>query len=78
VIYWHDGISPSPLGMPATSGRTVPDSEYAAISGNGNTMRNSAPVPLCPPQILHDLTWDRTQAPAMGSQRLNELGHGLV
>jgi hypothetical protein len=27
-------------------------------------------VPLCPPQIPHDLTWDRTRAAAMGSQRL--------
>jgi hypothetical protein len=27
-------------------------------------------VPLCPPQIPHDLTWDRPQAAAVGSQRL--------
>jgi hypothetical protein len=27
-------------------------------------------VPLCPPQIPHDLTWDRTRAAAVGSQRL--------
>jgi hypothetical protein len=28
------------------------------------------PVPLCPPRILHDLTWARTRAAAVGSQRL--------
>jgi hypothetical protein len=27
-------------------------------------------VPLCPPQIPHDLTWDRTRAAAVGIQRL--------
>jgi hypothetical protein len=27
-------------------------------------------VLLCPPQILHDLTWDRTRAVAVGSRRL--------
>jgi hypothetical protein len=26
-------------------------------------------VPLCPPQILHDLTWDRTWAVVLGSLR---------
>jgi hypothetical protein len=27
-------------------------------------------VPLCPPQIPHDLTWARTRAAAVGSQQL--------
>jgi hypothetical protein len=27
-------------------------------------------VPLCPPQIPHDLTWDWTRATAVGSQWL--------
>jgi hypothetical protein len=27
-------------------------------------------VPLCPAQIPHDLTWDRTRAAAVASQRL--------
>jgi hypothetical protein len=27
-------------------------------------------MPLCPPQIPHDLTWARTRAAAVGSQRL--------
>jgi hypothetical protein len=28
--------------------------------GNRSTWRNIAPVPLSPPQIPRDLTWDRT------------------
>jgi hypothetical protein len=35
--------------------------------GNRGTRRNSAPVPLCPPQIPYDLTWDRTRTAAVGS-----------
>jgi hypothetical protein len=38
--------------------------------GNRSTRRKPAPVPLYPPQIPHDLTWDRTRAAAVGSQRL--------
>jgi hypothetical protein len=38
--------------------------------GNRSTRRKPAPVPLCPPQIPHDLAWDRTRAVAVGSQRL--------
>jgi hypothetical protein len=33
-------------------------------------------VPLCPPQIPHDLTWVRTQAAAVGSRRLTSLAMG--
>jgi hypothetical protein len=35
--------------------------------GNRSTRRKHAPVPLCPPQIPHTLTWDRTRAAAMGT-----------
>jgi hypothetical protein len=38
--------------------------------GNRSTQRKPAPVPLCPPQIPHDLTWARTRAAAVGSRRL--------
>jgi hypothetical protein len=47
--------------------------DYGAVGGmrigrgNRSTRRKPAPVPLCPP---HDLTWDRTRAAAVGSQRL--------
>jgi hypothetical protein len=53
----------------------APD-DYGAIGGmrigrgNRSTRRKPAPVPLFPPQIPHDLTWDRTRAAAVGSQRL--------
>jgi hypothetical protein len=38
--------------------------------GNGSTRRRPTPVPLCPPQIPHDMFSDRNQAPAVGIQRL--------
>jgi hypothetical protein len=39
--------------------------------GNRSTRRKSAPMPLCPSQIIpHNLTWDRTRAAAVGSRRL--------
>jgi hypothetical protein len=46
--------------------------------GNWSTRRKPAPVPLYPPQILHDLTWARTQAAAVESRRLTAwVWHGL-
>jgi hypothetical protein len=48
----------SPLGTSAT--------------GNRSTRRKPAPVPLCPPQIPHDLTWARTRAAADRSRRLTD------
>jgi hypothetical protein len=50
--------------------------EHLAFGGmrigkeNRSTRRKPAPVPHCPPQISHKLTWARTRAPAIGSQRL--------
>jgi hypothetical protein len=38
--------------------------------GNRSTRRKPAPVPLCPPQIPHDLTLARTGAAAVGSRWL--------
>jgi hypothetical protein len=40
------------------------------VNRSTSNRRKPAPVPLCPPQILQDLTWARTRAAAMGSQRL--------
>jgi hypothetical protein len=37
---------------------------------NRSTRRKPASVPLCPPQIPHDLTWARTRATALGNRRL--------
>jgi hypothetical protein len=74
------GVRLSPLGTLATVGLLYQpqmiDDGYGAVGGmrigRGNriTRRKPAPVPLCSPQIPHDLTWDRTQAAAVGSQRL--------
>jgi hypothetical protein len=38
--------------------------------GNWSTLRKPAPVPLCSPQIPHDMAWARTPAAAVGSRRL--------
>jgi hypothetical protein len=38
--------------------------------GSRSTRRKPVPVPLCPPQIPHDLTRARTRASAVGSRRL--------
>jgi hypothetical protein len=75
------GVRLSPLGTSATVGllyqpRMIDDDDYGTVGGmrigreNRSTRRKSAPVPLCPPQIPHDQTWDRSRAAAVGSQRL--------
>jgi hypothetical protein len=52
------------------------DDDYGAVGGirigrgNRSTRRKPALVPLCPSQIPHDLTWHRTRAAAVESQRL--------
>jgi hypothetical protein len=71
------GVQLGPLGTPANNWPIVPvpgdyeDGELGGMMigrGNRSTERKHAPVPLCPPQIPHDLTWARTQAAAVGSQ----------
>jgi hypothetical protein len=37
---------------------------------NRSTRKQPAAMPPCPPQIPHNLTWDQTQADAVGSKRL--------
>jgi hypothetical protein len=50
--------------------------EYRSFGGmrigrrNQSTRRKLAPMPLWPKQIQYDLTWDRTQAAAVGSRRI--------
>jgi hypothetical protein len=73
------GVRLSPLGTSATVGLLyqpwMTDDECGADGGmrtgrgNRSTRRKPAPVPLCPPKNPHDLTWDRTRAAAVGSQR---------
>jgi hypothetical protein len=43
---------------------------WEAGRGNRNTWRKPAPVPFCPSQIQHDLTWAWTRPAAVGSRRL--------
>jgi hypothetical protein len=75
------GVRLSPLGTSATvcllyQPRMIDDDDYGAVGGmrigrgNRSTRRKPAPVPLCPPQIPHDLIWDWTRAAAVESQRL--------
>jgi hypothetical protein len=52
------------------------DDGYAVVGGvrvsrgNRSILRKPASVSLCPPQIPHDLIWDRTGAAAVESRRL--------
>jgi hypothetical protein len=76
------GVRLSPLGTSATvvllyqHGMIDDDDDYGAVGEmrigreNRSTRRKPAPVSLCPPQIPHDLTWDRTRVAAVESQRL--------
>jgi hypothetical protein len=56
--------------------QTIDDGDCGAIGGmkidrgNRSTRRKPTPVPLCSPQIPHDLTRARNRAAAVGSQRL--------
>jgi hypothetical protein len=59
------GVQLGPLGTSATNWPSVPspgDYEYGEFCGmmigrvNRSTRRKPAPVPICPPQIRHDLT----------------------
>jgi hypothetical protein len=68
------GTRLSPLGTAATTGLLYQpqmiDGGMKIGRGNRSTRRKPAPVPLCPPQIPHDLSWARNRAAAVGSQRL--------
>jgi hypothetical protein len=54
--------------------RMIDDDKCGAVGmrigrENRSTRRKRAPMPLCPPQIPHDLTWTRTRAATVGSRR---------
>jgi hypothetical protein len=70
-LYFSHGVGLSPLGTAATSGllykpQMMDEGDCGAIGGmrigrgNRRTRRKPAPVPLCPPQIPHDLTLAQT------------------
>jgi hypothetical protein len=60
----------------------IDDDDSGAIGGmqigrgTRSPRRKPAPVPLCSPQIPHDLTRARTQAAAVGSLRYGTVTHG--
>jgi hypothetical protein len=69
----------SPLGTAATTGllyqpQMIDDGDYGASDGmkigrgNRNTRREFDAVPLCQPQIPHDLTRARTRTAVVGSR----------
>jgi hypothetical protein len=66
-FYFSHGVRLSPLGTAAITGllyqpQMIEDDDCAEIGGmqigrgNRSTRRKPVPVPLCPPQIAHDLT----------------------
>jgi hypothetical protein len=69
------GVTLSPLCTSVYQPQMI-DDECEAVDGkrigrgNWNAGTKPDPVPLCPPQIPHDLTWVRTRAAAVGSRRL--------
>jgi hypothetical protein len=44
--------------------------------GNRSTHRKPVPLPLHPPKISHDLTWDKNQAAMLGTRETNRLIYG--
>jgi hypothetical protein len=79
IIY--SGVRLSPLGIAATTGllyqpQMIDDGDCGAVAGmkigkgNRSNRRKPAPVPLCPPQIPHDLSRARIRDATLGSQRL--------
>jgi hypothetical protein len=76
LVLWG-GVRLSPLGLrPLTCLLYQPQmiDECGAGGGmrtdRGNRNIHRIPVPLYPPQIPHDLTWDWTRAAAVGSRQL--------
>jgi hypothetical protein len=74
-------VRPSPLGTAAATGllyqpEMIDDGDCVAIvgmkigRGNRSTRGKPAPVPLCRPQIPHDLSRAQTRAASVESQQL--------
>jgi hypothetical protein len=71
------------FGLLCQSQMIYDDDDCGAIGGmwigrrNRRTLRKPAPVPLCPPQIPHDMNQSQIRDAAVVSQRLTaELWHG--
>jgi hypothetical protein len=81
IVIILSGVRLSPLGTVATTGllyrlQIIDNSDCGEFCGmkidrgNRSSRRKPAPAPLCPPQPSHEQTRARTQAFAVGSQRL--------
>jgi hypothetical protein len=81
IGFFSRGVRRSPFGTVATFGllyqpQITDDDACGAIGGmrigrgNRSIQRKSAPVPLCPPEILHGQIRVRTRAAAVRSRRL--------
>jgi hypothetical protein len=71
IVLWG-GMRLSPFHMLAANWHVVPTpfGRMRISRRNWNTQRKPATVPFCPPQILYDLTWDRTRAFVVGCWQL--------
>jgi hypothetical protein len=89
VFFILSGVRLRSLGTAATTGllyqpHMIDDGHCGAVGGmkfgrgNRSTLRKPAAVPLCPPQIPHDLTRARIRAAAVGSQRLTAVARPLI
>jgi hypothetical protein len=81
IIFWFflvscGGVRLSPFGTGLLYQPQMIDDECGAVGGirigrgNRSTRIKPAPVPLCPPQIPHDLTCARSRVAAVGTRRL--------
>jgi hypothetical protein len=52
--------------------------ELMSGRGNRSTRRKPAPVPLCPPQIPHNLTRAQTRSAAVGKPATIHLSYGTA
>jgi hypothetical protein len=60
-----------PLSIPQMIHEWIWSSGGMILTGeNRRTLRNPVPVPLCPPQIPHGLSWEWTRAAVVRSRRL--------
>jgi hypothetical protein len=58
--------------------RMLDDGECGTLGGmlggrNRSTRRKPAPLPLCPPQVKHEMTWTRTPAAAVGNRPWHDI-----
>jgi hypothetical protein len=73
LVLYYSTITEAATGLLYQPQMVMDDDEYGSIGGmlgrgNRSIRKKSTPVPLCEPQIPHDLTRARTRAIAVGSR----------